>query len=106
MKVFIKNMVCPRCIIVVRKIFSDLDIEFNVILLGEVELQQKLSDETLHLLSIKLKEVGLELLQEPNQLLVETIKKLIIEKVQMNNIEPHFPPMTKPNKPAPSADAD
>ena len=90
MKLLIKNMVCPRCIIVVRQILAEINIEAKDILLGEVELHEELSSEMLQFFTIKLTEVGFELLLEPNQKTVETIKKLIIEKVQSGFIEPHF----------------
>ena len=90
MKLLIKNMVCPRCIIVVRQILADMDLEAKNIFLGEVKLQHELPTEKLHLLTAKLKEVGFELIYEQKQLTVETIKKFIIEKVQSGIIEPHF----------------
>ena len=40
---FIKNMVCDRCIMTVENIFKHLDIPFNKVSLGEVELDRKLS---------------------------------------------------------------
>lgn len=90
MKLFIKNMVCPRCIIVVKQILAEIGSEASHVLLGEIQLQEELSDEKLRLFSAKLNIVGFELIQEPNQRMVETIKKLIIEKVQTGFIEPHF----------------
>ena len=37
---FIKNMVCPRCIKVVREELEKLGIEIKSIILGEVETKQ------------------------------------------------------------------
>lgn len=90
MNLYIKNMVCPRCIIVVKQILAGIGCEANDVLLGEVKLQEELSVEKFGLLTLKLNEVGFELIQEPNQRMVETIKQLIIEKVQTGFIEPHF----------------
>lgn len=83
-------MVCPRCIIVVKQILAEISCEAKEVLLGEIKLQEELSAEKLRLLTTKLNEVGFELIQDPNQRMVETIKKLIIEKVQSGFIEPHF----------------
>ena len=90
MKLFIKNMVCPRCILSVEQIFRNQDIPFKNILLGEVELEDKLSEKTLEKLSLELGKVGFEILDDAKSQLIDRMKNLLIQKIQEENIEPHF----------------
>ncbi len=77
----IKNMVCPRCILVVRQIFDDLEIGFRQINLGEVELNQSLSDETKAELLKRLEEVGFSLIDDRRSRMIDQIKQLVIDQV-------------------------
>lgn len=90
MKLFIKNMVCPRCIISVEQILTECKIIPKNILLGEVELIKPLSEKKLKELSEELSKVGFELLDSQKNQLIEKIKNLLIQKVQSGNIEEHF----------------
>ena len=90
MKLIIKNMVCPRCIMVVENLLEELQIKAQSVLLGEVLLNEKPDAEQLQQLKASLLKLGFELLNEPNKQLVENIKKLIIQKVQSRTIEQHF----------------
>lgn len=89
-KLFIKNMVCPRCIISVQQIFSDQKIDVKDVVLGEVELVKELSNKQKEKLSQALISVGFELLDNQKNQLIEKIKSLLIQKVQTGNIEDHF----------------
>jgi hypothetical protein len=42
-KVYIKNVVCQRCIIAVKEIFNNLNIPFSVVNLCEAIIERKLS---------------------------------------------------------------
>src|SRR5688500_14646167 len=46
-KLFIKNMVCQRCIMTVESILGDLKIPFTNVALGEVTLPSKLDEQQL-----------------------------------------------------------
>lgn len=87
MKLHIKNMVCPRCIIVVRQIFDDLEIGLHQISLGEVELNQSLSDESKARLSKRLEEVGFSLIDDRKSRMIDQIKQLVIDKVHHSSGE-------------------
>ena len=50
MKLYIKNMVCPRCITAVRVELEELNISFKTIDLGEVELEAETLDEKIKIL--------------------------------------------------------
>lgn len=90
MKLFIKNMVCPRCIMSVENILKQNKIETSYVKLGEVELKKDLSNKQLQKVSEDLQRVGFELLDDQKTQLIERIKTLLIEKVQTGNIEEHF----------------
>jgi AraC-like DNA-binding protein len=89
MKLHIKNMVCPRCILVVRQIFDELKIGFGKISLGEVELDESLSDESKVELSKRLKQVGFSLIDDRRSRMIDQIKQLVIDKVHHSSEEMH-----------------
>lgn len=80
-KIFIKNMVCPRCITAVTSILNTLQIDYNEVRLGEVDLDQKLSVSQYKDLSEKLKAEGFELIYDRKTSLVERTKSLVIDKI-------------------------
>lgn len=79
MKVSIKNMVCYRCIVVVKQVFEKMQILPVRIQLGEVELEEELSMIQLSYFKNWLSENGFELLDDRKMVLVEKVKNLIIE---------------------------
>ena len=80
-KLYIKNMVCRRCILAVEDIFSKQAIDIAHIQLGEVVLQKELPDVKLESLREDLKKVGFELLDDQKQQLIERIKTTIVTQV-------------------------
>ena len=74
-------MVCPRCIMAVRKIFQELDYQPTEVSLGEVEITEPVSPENLPVLREKLTSYGFELIDDSKRLLIEKIKTLIIELI-------------------------
>jgi AraC-like DNA-binding protein len=81
MKYFVKNMVCPRCIMAVRGIFQEMNYPPTEVLLGEVEITEPVSPENLPVLREKLTSYGFELIDDSKSQLIERIKTLIIELV-------------------------
>lgn len=79
--IYIKNMVCPRCIDSVRGILDDLKTPLISIQLGEVGLVNELSSSQKVELSDKLKERGFELLEDQKSKVIEQVKSLIIEQI-------------------------
>lgn len=74
-------MVCPRCIMAVRKIFQELNYPPVEVVLGEVETAEPVSAEKISLLREKLTSFGFELIDDSKSLLIEKIKTLIIELI-------------------------
>lgn len=90
MKLFIKNMVCPRCIMSVEQILKENKLPLKNVQLGEVELLIDATKSQLERFSDDLKKVGFELLDDQKTRIIEKIKTLLIEKVQKGDIEEHF----------------
>lgn len=80
-KLFIKNMVCNRCIMVVQNEMDKLGIPVSDIKLGEVTLSHALSGEKRKALDESLTNVGFELIDDKKSRIIEQIKTLIIEMV-------------------------
>jgi len=79
MKIYIQNMVCLRCKMVVKSELEKLGLHHTRVELGEVEVMEDLSDEQRNTLNRGLKMAGLELMEDKRSMLVERIKIHIIE---------------------------
>jgi AraC-like DNA-binding protein len=79
MKLYIQNMVCQRCKMVVKSELEKLGLHHTRVELGEVEVMEDLSDEQRNQLNRGLKLAGLELMEDKRSMLVERIKIHIIE---------------------------
>ncbi|WP_370896282.1 helix-turn-helix domain-containing protein [Chryseobacterium gossypii] len=90
MKIFIKNMVCNRCISAVETIFNNAGITLKSIGLGEVETVSDLADEDLRGIEKQLLETGFERIKDSARQLIEKIKNLIIMKISEQDIDENF----------------
>jgi AraC-like DNA-binding protein len=77
----IKNMVCPRCVMVVRQMLEELGFEVLEVELGQalVQVNESISMDRVE---EKLKKYGFELIRDKNQQLIEQIKTLLIRYIQ------------------------
>lgn len=87
MKIFIKNMLCTRCKMVVKHELKQLGIHFTDVEIGYAEISSPLSHEQWARLNEALKLSGLELIIDRKTLLVEKIKNAIIEIVHCSDKE-------------------
>jgi AraC-like DNA-binding protein len=78
----VKNMVCPRCIKVVREELEKLGYTVNKIKLGEVELAQTEDELDYKAIKESLQKEGFELIEDPKEKLVNAIKTEIINVIQ------------------------
>jgi len=78
MKIFIKNMVSARCIVLVRDKLNKLGLVFTDLELGSAVLQKNLTDNDRIELSQRLSEEGLELHVDKKGILVEEIKRVLL----------------------------
>ena len=81
MKLYIKNMVCIRCKLVVKQQLKKMSLHDVKVDLGEVEIMETLSDTQLLEFKTLLLKYGLELLDDKKSILIEKIKKVIVELV-------------------------
>ena len=81
MKLYIKNMVCNRCKMVVKSELEKLGYQPVSVELGEVEIDRDLSEEEKQQLTAIMQEYGFDLIDDKKSRLIERIKNLIIEVV-------------------------
>lgn len=81
MKIYIKNMVCDRCKMVVRSEFDKLGIPLHSVELGEVDTISEVDSSQKEQLSDGLSAVGFELIDDKRARAVNKIKSLIIESI-------------------------
>lgn len=85
--VFIKNMVCNRCISVVQQEMDRMGFVVKNIKLGEVELETDLSISEKESLGTALVALGFELIDDKKSRIIERIKNVIIELVHYQDNE-------------------
>lgn len=90
MKLLIKNMVCPRCVMTVEGILKENDLSYHSVRLGEVDLENNPAPEQIQRLNAGLKKVGFEILDDKKKRQIENIKTTLIQVVQSGDIEEHF----------------
>ncbi len=81
MKLYIKNMVCIRCQIVVKSELEKLGLHYTDVKIGEADIIENITPEQLEKLDIALRKSGLHLMDNKKSILVEKIKNVIIELV-------------------------
>jgi len=82
MKIAVKNMVCNRCVLVVKDLFEKQGLHPAAIHLGEVILHESsLPESVLTLLDADLKALGFERIDDKRRLLIERMKNLIVAKI-------------------------
>jgi len=82
MTLYIKNMVCNRCIVAVRQELQRQGLHAEKVSLGEVGLtEEKLSESQLTKLDAALIDLGFERIDDSKARLIESIKNLVIKKI-------------------------
>ncbi len=78
-------MVTIRCKMIVKAALEKLDIGCLKVELGEVELKENISAEKKNLLKKELYTYGLELMDDRKSILIEKVKKVIIEMIHYSD---------------------
>jgi YesN/AraC family two-component response regulator len=81
MKIYIKNMVCIRCKMVVKNQLKKISVRNAVVNLGEVSVTDTITDTQLEDFRVGLLKFGLVVLNDKKSTLVDKIKNVIIELV-------------------------
>ena len=80
---FIKNMVCNRCIMTVENILEKNLVPASKVSLGEVELERNLSDEEIKAIDSDLRKVGFELIDTRINKIIEDIKQAVLQYLNL-----------------------
>ena len=91
MQLFIKNMVCNRCIKVVSDELTKLGYTVEEIELGRVEIKENPTDEELNKIIEILESNGFALIEDSKKKITEKIKNIIIAKVHHQEGESDIP---------------
>lgn len=86
MKLHIKNMVCDRCIMVVRQELENLQYHVGSVKLGEAEIEPDPDKEGIEKIKNRFSEIGFSLLEDKKKILSEKIKILIIERINQEDL--------------------
>lgn len=84
-KLHVKNMVCNRCILVVKSELEKLGKEVLSIELGEVVLKNEISVNDKKDITKQLETLGFEILNDSSSKTIEKIKTILIDLVQNKN---------------------
>ena len=79
---YIKNMVCNRCIRVIEEEFEKLGLNIKSISLGEVKIEEELDRTEIDEIRDVLDENGFELIEDKKMKIIEQIKVQIIELIR------------------------
>lgn len=86
-KIYIKNMVCERCIRVVKEELENVGFPIRRIDLGEAEITATLDKKEIERIKKILFENGFELIEDSGAKTIDAIKRLIIKFVQQDQRE-------------------
>ena len=81
-------MVSLRCKMVVKAELDNLGLHASVVELGEVEIEETLTDELRDKLKLALLRSGLELMEDKKSILIEKIKNIIVEMIHYSEDPP------------------
>ncbi len=84
---YIKNMVCNRCIKVVQNELDKLGLETNSITLGEVSFDSELTSVERNMVGEALIPLGFEVIDDKKSRIIEKIKNVIIDLVHYKSDE-------------------
>lgn len=87
MKLYIKNMVCQRCITAVHNVVVNSGAKITDIRLGEVDLHCDISEQQKELIRNGLRAIGFELIDDKRSRLIEQIKNTIVQHIHHSQDE-------------------
>lgn len=76
MTLYVKNMVCERCVFVVRQILDKMDVSNSLVSMGKIDIPE-INRTNLETLSKRLIKHGFEILDNRESKLIESIKILL-----------------------------
>ncbi|MGZ4057077.1 MAG: helix-turn-helix domain-containing protein [Bacteroidia bacterium] len=88
MKIYVKNMACESCKLVVKNALEELNLIPLKVELGEIITKEDVTDNQKKKLNSLIKKAGLELLEKKQGVLIEKIRKIIIDYVYHSEQKP------------------
>lgn len=88
MNIYIKNMVCNRCIMVVSGIFHDSGFGHANVEMGQVVINDPISEDELAHINNRLRDVGFEIIHSHTIQIIEQVKKVTISYIY-DNVNQH-----------------
>jgi YesN/AraC family two-component response regulator len=85
MVLFVKNMVCNRCILVVKQRLTALSLPFEKVELGEISLAALPTEDQFNQLKQDLHLIGFELLDDRKASIVSQVKSCIIKYIHSDD---------------------
>lgn len=85
MRLYLKNMVCQRCILMVKSVFEKHGLHLTSIDLGHLDIQEADILDIKENLAAELNELGFELIDDKKSQTIEKVKTLIIDLVHNKN---------------------
>jgi len=89
-EIFIKNMVCPRCIMAVEDALDSHGLEFERVELGKVILEDPVDAARLQPFESTLQRLGFEVLKDKDVQKIEKIKNLLHAELQKEKVDEDF----------------
>ena len=84
MKLYIRNMACESCKIVVKEELEKMGVHALKVELGEAEIKEKLSAAEQKQFDVSIKKAGLELVKSKEAILIDQVKAVITEYIENN----------------------
>ncbi|MFI5218471.1 MAG: helix-turn-helix domain-containing protein [Bacteroidia bacterium] len=81
MKLYIRNMACESCKVVVKEALTKLNLHPVRVELGEADIKENIKDGQKQKLNNEIKKAGLEVVESNDGIIIERIRKCIIEYV-------------------------
>lgn len=81
MKLYVRNMACLSCKVVIKEALEELNIFPLKIELGEIETKETVTPDEKKKLNTMIKKAGLELLEDKQGILIEKIREVIVDYV-------------------------
>ena len=86
-KIYVKNMVCRRCVMMVENVFVQNGVNPVAVELGVVTLAAPVADGTLAAIRASLEEFGFEVLDDKRMKIIEQIRVGVIEYVRNSDVQ-------------------
>ena len=90
MKIYVKNMACESCKIVVQEALNEIGITPVKVDLGEIVTKEDISDDKKKKLNSIINKAGLELLEKKQGVIIEKIRKVLVDYVYNSEERPNI----------------